>query len=147
MNHIAEGSHQPNFDASYVNLNKSEKFQDAVNDMRLMMWKRYLAGVANNPFMTKKEICNHLGLNVGTINSIQRHYKLQSPFYYKKPKMHRKKKEAKAETIDIQQQVTADWNSKSCKKKPPKDELTAKGDEFYGTFDRIVKSLAQTKIT
>jgi hypothetical protein len=28
--------------------------------------------------MTKKEICNHLGLKVGTINSIQKYYKLLS---------------------------------------------------------------------
>ena len=48
-----------------------EKFQDSLNDMRLMIWKRFLTGVAGNPYMTKKEICHHLGLKVGTINSIQ----------------------------------------------------------------------------
>jgi hypothetical protein len=70
-----------------INLNKSEKFQDAVNNMRLMMWNRFLAGVASNPHMTKKEVCDHLGLKVGTINSIQQHYKLQSPFYFKSQKL------------------------------------------------------------
>ncbi len=74
-----------------MSLNKSEKFQDAVDKMRLMIWNRFLAGVASNPHMTKKEVCHHLGLKVGTINSIQQHYKLQSPFYFKKPKAHRKK--------------------------------------------------------
>ncbi len=54
-----------------VSLNKSEKFQDVVNNMRLMMWNRFLAGVASNPHMTKKEVCHHLGLKVDTINSIQ----------------------------------------------------------------------------
>ncbi len=37
-----------------ISLNKSEKFQDAVNNMRLIMWNRFLAGVASNPHMTKK---------------------------------------------------------------------------------------------
>jgi len=55
-----------------ISLNKSEKF------LRLMMWNKFLSGVANNPRMTKKEIFHHLGLKVGTINSIQQHYKLQS---------------------------------------------------------------------
>jgi hypothetical protein len=30
-------------------------------------------------------------LNFGTINSIQQYYKLQSPFYFKKPKAHKKR--------------------------------------------------------
>ena len=38
-----------------ISLNKSEKYQDAVDKMRLMMWNRFLAGVANNPNMTKKK--------------------------------------------------------------------------------------------
>ncbi len=52
---------QKNFnegDNSYNNqigLNKSEKFQDAVDEMRLMMWNRFLAGVASNPHMAKKK--------------------------------------------------------------------------------------------
>jgi hypothetical protein len=58
-----------------------------------MIWNRFLAGVASNPHMTKKEVCHHLGLKVGAINSIQQYYKLQSPFYFKKPKAHRKKKQ------------------------------------------------------
>ncbi len=45
----------------------------------------------NDPQMTKKEIFHHLGLKVGKTNSIQRHYKLQSPFHFKKQKIHRKK--------------------------------------------------------
>ena len=32
-----------------------EKFQNAVNDMRLVIWKRFLSGVASNPHMTKKK--------------------------------------------------------------------------------------------
>ena len=75
-----------------VNLNKSEKFQEAVNDMRLMMWKRYLSGVGSNPHITKKEVCHHLGLKIGTINSIQQYYKLQSLFYCNKPKRRVKRK-------------------------------------------------------
>jgi hypothetical protein len=55
------------------------------------MWNRFLAGVARNPHMTKKEVCHHLGFKVETINSIQLNYKLQSPFYFKKPKALRKK--------------------------------------------------------
>jgi hypothetical protein len=76
-------------DISYnnqISLNKIEKFQDSINNMRLMMWNKFLSGVANNPQITKKEICHHLGLKAGTINSIQQNYKLQSPFYFKKPK-------------------------------------------------------------
>jgi hypothetical protein len=56
-----------------------------------MIWNKFLVGVASNPNMTKKEVCNHLGLKVGTINSIQQHYKLQSPFYFNKPKAQKKK--------------------------------------------------------
>jgi len=55
------------------------------------MWNRFLAGVARNPHMTKIEVCHHLGLKVGIINSVQQHYKFQIPFYFKKPKAHRKK--------------------------------------------------------
>ncbi len=65
-----------------ISLNKSEKFQDAVNNMRLMMQNRFLAGVASNPHMTKKEVCHHLGLKVGTINSIQQHYKLKKALLF-----------------------------------------------------------------
>ncbi len=68
-----------------ISLNKSEKFQDSINNMRLMIWNKFLSGAVNNPQMTKflnKEICHHLGLKVGTINSIQQHYRLQSPFYF-----------------------------------------------------------------
>jgi hypothetical protein len=39
-------------DISYnnqISLNKSEKFQDSINNMRLMMWNKFLSGVANNP--------------------------------------------------------------------------------------------------
>jgi hypothetical protein len=75
-----------------INLNKIEKFQDAVSNMRSMIWNKFLMGVASNPQMTKKEVCHHLDLKVGTINSIQKHYKLQSPFYFNKPKAHKKKK-------------------------------------------------------
>jgi hypothetical protein len=78
-----------------ISLNKSEKFQDSVNNMRLIMWNKFLSGVANNPHMTKRQICHHLGLKVGTINSIQQHYKLSSPFYFKKPKPHKKRQEGK----------------------------------------------------
>jgi len=120
-----------------VSINKSEKFQDAVNDMRLTMWKRFLSGVVNNPNMTKKEICYHLGLKVGTINSIQQHYKLQSPFYYKKPKMYTKKSiksKKKKSNNDIQESVKG--------KKKKTDDVIAKGDyDFEETFNNTLKSL------
>jgi hypothetical protein len=54
-----------------INLDKNEKFRDSVNNMRLMMWNKFLLGKANNPEMTKKQICEQMGLKVGTINSIQ----------------------------------------------------------------------------
>ncbi len=98
-----------------ISLNKSEKFQDAVNNMRLMMWNRFLAGVASNPHMTKKEVCHHLGLKVGTTNSIQQHYKLQSPFYFNKPKTHKKKKEN--ETLTLSNKSLARDNSYNKKEK------------------------------
>jgi hypothetical protein len=41
---------------SQISLNKSEKFQDSINNMRLMMWNKFLSSVVNNPQMTKKEI-------------------------------------------------------------------------------------------
>ncbi len=71
------------FSYNRISLNKSQKFQDSII-MRLMMWNKFLSDVVNNPQMIEKEICHHLGLKVGTINSIQRHYKLQSSFYFKK---------------------------------------------------------------
>ncbi len=43
-----------------INLNKSEQFQDAISNMRLMMWNRFLSGVVNDPHMTKKQVCQEL---------------------------------------------------------------------------------------
>jgi hypothetical protein len=40
-----------------ISLNKSEKFQDSINNMRLIMWNKFLSSVVNNLQMTKKEIC------------------------------------------------------------------------------------------
>ena len=123
-----------------LNFNKSEKFQDAVNDMRLLMWKKFLLGVANNPYMTKKEVCYHLGLKVGTINSIQQHYKLSSPFYYKKPKAHSKKKKEN-NAVDP---VAPVEDSKKSKKKPPQAKSESlKGGATYDfdeTFDSALES-------
>jgi hypothetical protein len=119
-------------DISYnnqISLNKSEKFQDSINNMRLMMWNKFLSGVANNPQMTKKEVCHHLGLKAGTIKSIQQHYKLQSPFYFKKPKVHRKK--TCEQTNEVVKPKKANRNKKS-------------GGGNYGfdeTFNKSVESL------
>jgi hypothetical protein len=49
--------------------------------------------------MIKKEICHHLGLKVSTINYIQQHYKFQSPFCFKKQRVHRKKNSVKTSKI------------------------------------------------
>jgi hypothetical protein len=68
-----------------INLNKSEKFQGGINNMRLMMWNRFLLGVAYYLQMIKKQVCQQLGLKIGTINSIQQYYKFPSLFYYKQP--------------------------------------------------------------
>ena len=132
-----------------VSINKSEKFQEAVNDMRLMMWKKYLSGVRNNPNMTKKEICTHLGLKVGTINSIQQHYKLQSPFYYKKPKAHKKKKESitAPESAPKSKSKNTELCSagRACKKtqKENTQKFIAKGNyDFDETFNDTAKSLS-----
>jgi hypothetical protein len=35
-------------------------------------------GVANSPQMTKKDVSHHLDIKVGTINFVQKHFKLQS---------------------------------------------------------------------
>jgi DNA polymerase II small subunit/DNA polymerase delta subunit B len=125
-----------------ISLNKSEKFQDAVNNMRLMMWNRFLAGVASNPHMTKKEVCHHLGLKVGTINSIQQYYKLQSPFYFKKPKAHRKKKQESESDKSPDEQPN---NSTSVVKSKAKNKKGLKGGgetyDFEETFNKTVESL------
>jgi len=125
-----------------ISLNKSEKFQDAVNNMRLMMWNRFLAGVASNPHMTKKEVFHHLGLKVGTINSIQQNYKLQSPFYFKKPKAHRKKKQESEADKSPDEQPN---NSKSVVKSKAKNKKGLKGGketyDFEETFNKTVESL------
>jgi hypothetical protein len=124
-----------------ISLNKSEKFQDAVNNMRLMMWNRFLAGVVSNPHMTKKEVCHHLGLKVGTINSIQ-HYKLQSPFYFKKPKAHRKQKQESESDKSLDEQSD---NSTSVVKSKAKNKKGLKGGgetyDFEDTFNKTVESL------
>lgn len=36
-----------------IRLNKSENFQEGVSHIRLMIWNRFLAGVANNSRMIK----------------------------------------------------------------------------------------------
>ncbi len=94
-----------------------------------MIWNKFLSGAVNNPQMTKKEICHHLGLKVGTINSIQQHYRLQSPFYFEKQKIHRKKN--LVETNEIV--------------KPKKANKNKKGGggnyDFDETFNKTVESL------
>jgi hypothetical protein len=38
-------------DISYnnqISLNKSDKFQDSINNMRLMIWNKFLSGGVNN---------------------------------------------------------------------------------------------------
>jgi hypothetical protein len=128
-----------------ISLNKSEKFQDAVDKMRLIMWNRFLASVASNPHMTKKEVCHHLGLKVGTINSIQQHYKLESPFYFKKPKAHRKKKqESESDKTPDEQPDKSTFVVKS-KAKNKKDLKgggeTAQTYDFEETINKTVESL------
>lgn len=50
-------------------------------NMRLIMYNTFLSGVANNPQITKKQVCHHLGLKVSAINSSQQHnYKLSISF-------------------------------------------------------------------
>jgi len=93
------------------------------------MWNKFLSGVINNPKMTKKEICHHLGLKVGSINSIQQHYKLQSPFYFKKPKIHRKKNSV--ETNEIVMSKKANKNIKG----------VGGNYDFDETFNKTVESL------
>ncbi len=101
------------------------------------MWNRFLIGVANNPQMTKKEVCQHLDLKVGTINSIQKHYKLQSPFYFKKPKAHKKKRE-KEKTEEIPE-VPKSKKTKNKVIKGGRAELTDEEiDKKYG-FGSIEK--------
>ncbi len=113
------------------------------------MWSRFLAGVASNPHMTKKEVCHHLGLKVGTINSIQQHYKLQSPFYFKKPKAHRKKKQSESDKSPDEQPNNSTSVVKS--KAKSKRDLRGGGEaqqsslpaiyDFEETFNKTVESL------
>jgi hypothetical protein len=73
-----------------------------------MTWNRFLLGVAYNPKMTKKGVCNQLGLKVGTINSIQKYNKLASPFYFKQPKAHKNnqiQKEKLKKALNPQSQI------------------------------------------
>ena len=127
--------------------NKSDKFQEAVCDMRLIIWKKFLLGVASNPNMTKKEVCHHMCLKVGTINSIQHHYKLQSPFYYSKPKKHLKKKQQSVESKmipSVESKVNEEPPKKSKVKKRPEDLTEIKGGNTYDfekTFSEAVNSL------
>ncbi len=79
------------FDNIHTSSRINDKFNESIDRMRLLTWQKYLLGLANNPQLNKKEVCDQLGLRVGTINSIQKHYKLQSPFYFKKAKKHSKK--------------------------------------------------------
>ena len=125
----------------YAKANKSEKFQDAVNDMRLLIWKQFLLGVASNPNMTKKEICNHLGLKVGTIKSIQQYYKLQSPFYYNKPKTRRKVKKVDKPSDDAPVKP-----ARGGKKKKQESDITGGTYNFDDVFDETVQSLSRTRL-
>jgi hypothetical protein len=95
--------------------------------------------------MTKKEVCHHLGLKVGTINSIQQHYKLESPFYFKKPKAHRKKKqESESDKTPDEQPDKSTFVVKS-KAKNKKDLKgggeTAQTYDFEETINKTVESL------
>jgi hypothetical protein len=124
-----------------ISLNKSEKFQDAVDKMRLMIWNRFLAGVASNPHMTKKEVCHHLGLKVGTINSIQQHYKLQSPFYFKKLKAYRKKGSATNKGTMVNSKEESELDNCIIVKSKAKNKKGGSTYNFEETFNKTVDSL------
>lgn len=47
-----------------------------------MIWNKYLTGIADNPQITKKELCKQLGIKLGTIKNIQKYYKLDSPYTF-----------------------------------------------------------------
>jgi hypothetical protein len=117
-----------------INLNKSEKFQEGINNMRLMMWNRFLAGVANNPHMTKKQVCEQLGLKIGTINSIQKYHNLSSPFYFKKPTAHRKKNE-------VTEPQKSNKKTKNKVIKGGKVMTDTNEYDFEETFNKTVNSL------
>jgi hypothetical protein len=124
-----------------ISLNKSEKFQDAVDKMRLMIWNRFLAGVASNPNMTKKEVCHHLGLKVGTINSIQQYYKLQSPFYYKKPQKHRKKGSATNNGTMVNSKEESESDNSIIVKSKAKNKKGGSTYNFEETFNKTIECL------
>jgi hypothetical protein len=113
----------------------NEKFLESIDSMRLLTWNKYLLGIANNPQMTKKEVCDHLGLKVGTINSIQKHYKLQSPFYFNKPKRRQNK-----EKNDKDEPSTSKKSTKNPKQKKKKDEIDDDYD-YKDSFSKSVKNL------
>jgi hypothetical protein len=60
----------------------SEKFNNPVDNVRLKMCNEYLTGIADNPLMTKKEVCKRSRLKLGTMKNIQKHYKLDSPYIF-----------------------------------------------------------------
>ena len=68
--------------ASSKDLSGKDKFQKVVHDMRLKTWTDFLVGVQNNPTLKKKEVCFKLGIKEGTIESIRKEYKLDSPYRY-----------------------------------------------------------------
>jgi hypothetical protein len=112
----------------------NEKFLESIDNMRLLTWNKYLMGITNNPQMTKKEICDHLGLKVGTINSIQKHYKLQSPFYFNEPK--RRQNKEKNDKDEPPKEKTKKVTKKPKQKKTKDDDY-----DYSDTFDETVNSL------
>jgi hypothetical protein len=112
----------------------NEKFLESIDSMRLLTWNKYLLGIANNPQMTKKEVCDHLGLKVGTINSIQKHYKLQSPFYFNKPK--RRQNKEKNDKDEPPKEKT-----KKSTKKPKQKIIKDENYDYNDTFDKSLNSL------
>jgi hypothetical protein len=82
---------------------------------------------------------------VGTINSIQQHYKLQSPFYFKKSKAHRKKKqENEVDQPDNNAQSSNVYETSVVKSKAKnKKDLRGGGEtyDFEETFNTTVESL------
>jgi hypothetical protein len=48
----------------------------------LMIRNKYLTGIADNPQITKKELCKQLGIKLVTIKNIRKYYKLDSPYTF-----------------------------------------------------------------
>jgi hypothetical protein len=116
-------------------------FNDSRKEMHLRIWNSYLVGISNNPELKKKEVCEKMGLKCGTIDSIKKLYKLESPFRFN---IHKKK--ASSEAVEAKRTIGSKIEKRS-NKKGAMDSQKPIGGEQIGAINDYDKDFEEMSAT